>query len=73
MCCSSGVNFALRQIASRTKPSQVVSVDADGTITFKTLSTFKNIEVKFKLDEEFEQVTIDDRKTKVGEHLAKLK
>lgn len=70
MRCFSGVNFALRQIASRTKPSQVVSVDADGTITFKTLSTFKNVEVKFKLDEEFEQVTIDDRKTKVGEHLA---
>lgn len=32
----------------------------------KTLTTFKNTELKFKLNEEFEQITGDDRKTKVN-------
>ncbi|XP_041931605.1 fatty acid-binding protein, adipocyte-like [Alosa sapidissima] len=59
-----GVGFALRQIASRAKPSQIVTLDTDGTITMKTLTTFKNTEIKFKLNEEFEQITGDDRKTK---------
>uniref|UniRef100_A0A8C5C1W1 Cytosolic fatty-acid binding proteins domain-containing protein n=1 Tax=Gadus morhua TaxID=8049 RepID=A0A8C5C1W1_GADMO len=37
-----------------------------GVISMKTQSTFKSTEIKFKLDEEFEERTADDRVTKVG-------
>lgn len=68
-----GVGFALRQVAGRTKPTLIVTVDADGTITMKSQSTFKNTEVKFKLNEEFDETTADDRKTKVRECLLILR
>lgn len=45
---------------------------ADGTITLKTIATFKTTEMTFKLNEEFEQVTGDDRKTRVSQCLKKL-
>lgn len=47
------------------KPNLVVSVDDNGVITMRSESTFKTVEVKFKLDEEFEETTADGRKTKV--------
>ncbi|XP_062385911.1 myelin P2 protein-like [Sardina pilchardus] len=59
-----GVGFALRQVASRAKPSLTITMDTDGSITMRTQSTFKNTEVKFKLNEEFDETTGDDRKTK---------
>ncbi|XP_062385915.1 fatty acid-binding protein, heart-like [Sardina pilchardus] len=55
-----GVGFAKRQIASQAKPSVTVSVDTDGTITLNTARK----DVKFKLNEEFEETTGDDRKTR---------
>ena len=65
---SAGVGFALRQVAGRAKPSLIISVDGDGTVTLKSQSTFKNTEIKFKINEEFDETTGDDRKTKVRAH-----
>lgn len=48
------------------KPDLVVSVNDSGVITVKSQSTFKNIDVTFKLDEEFDETTADGRKTKVA-------
>ncbi|XP_075961548.1 fatty acid-binding protein, heart isoform X1 [Anarhichas minor] len=58
-----GVGFATRQMGSVTKPTTIISVDGD-TVTVKTQSTLKNTEVSFKLDEEFDETTADDRKVK---------
>ncbi|XP_031710167.1 fatty acid-binding protein, heart [Anarrhichthys ocellatus] len=58
-----GVGFATRQMGCVTKPTTIISVDGD-TVTVKTQSTLKNTEVSFKLDEEFDETTADDRKVK---------
>ncbi|XP_006009737.1 fatty acid-binding protein, liver [Latimeria chalumnae] len=58
-----GVNFATRTLVSATKPNVIVSVDGD-MITVKTESTIKTSSFKFKLGEEFDETTPDDRKTK---------
>ncbi|XP_076135541.1 fatty acid-binding protein, heart-like [Alosa pseudoharengus] len=55
-----GVSFAIRQVASRAKPSVTVSMDADGTITLNT----GRKDIKFKLNEEFNETTGDARQTK---------
>ncbi|CAI9543878.1 unnamed protein product [Staurois parvus] len=60
---SPGVGFATRQIASVTKPTTIISLEGD-VVVIQTQSTFKNTEVKFKLDEEFDETTADDRKTR---------
>ena len=67
MCANShaGVGFAIRQIASRTKPSLIVTVD-QGIICLKMLSSFKTTEVKFKLDQAFDETTADGRNTTVS-------
>ncbi|KAL2080549.1 hypothetical protein ACEWY4_024342 [Coilia grayii] len=59
-----GVGFATRQVGNRTKPNLIVSTDDQGMVTLKTQSTFKTTEIKFKLNEEFDETTADDRKTK---------
>ena len=48
------------------KPNLVISVDDAGFISMKSQSTFKTAEIKFKLNEEFDETTADDRKTKVS-------
>nr|XP_056701761.1 fatty acid-binding protein, heart [Euleptes europaea] len=58
-----GVGFATRQIANLTKPTTIIEVDGD-KITLKTQSTFKNTEISFKLGEEFDETTADDRHVK---------
>ncbi|MBN3297687.1 FABPH protein, partial [Amia calva] len=58
-----GVGFATRQVGSMTKPTTIISQEGD-TIILKTQSTFKNTEIKFKLGEEFDETTADDRKVK---------
>ncbi|XP_067281955.1 fatty acid binding protein 4a [Pseudorasbora parva] len=58
-----GVGFATRQVGNRTKPNLVVCVDDQGLICLKSQSTFKTTEIKFKLNESFEETTADDRKT----------
>lgn len=47
------------------KPNLVFSMAEDGFISLKAESTFKTTEIKFKLNEEFEETTADGRKTKV--------
>ncbi|XP_037549024.1 fatty acid binding protein 4a [Nematolebias whitei] len=59
-----GVGFATRQVGNRTKPNFVLSLDDQGTICMKSQSTFKTTEVKFKLNEPFDETTADDRKTR---------
>lgn len=61
-----GVGFATRQVGNRTKPNLVVTVDEQGTVCMRTQSTFKTTEIKFKLNEPFDETTADDRKTRVG-------
>lgn len=58
-----GVGFATRQIANVTKPTTVFCLEED-TIVLQTQSTFKNTEIKFHLNEEFDEITADDRKVK---------
>lgn len=58
------MGFATRKVANLTKPTTIISVDGD-TVTLKTQSTIKNTELSFKLGEEFEETTADDRKVKV--------
>ncbi|XP_023675857.1 fatty acid-binding protein, heart-like [Paramormyrops kingsleyae] len=59
-----GVGFATRQMGNMAKPSLTFSVDDQGAICMKSQSTFKTTELKFRLNEEFEEITADDRKTK---------
>ncbi|ELK02411.1 Fatty acid-binding protein, adipocyte [Pteropus alecto] len=58
-----GVGFATRKVAGMAKPNMIISVDGD-VITIKSESTFKNTEISFKLGQEFDEVTADDRKVK---------
>ncbi|XP_032566018.1 fatty acid-binding protein, heart [Chiroxiphia lanceolata] len=58
-----GVSFATRQMAGLTKPTTIIEVNGD-KVTVKTQSTFKNTEINFKLDEEFDETTADDRHVK---------
>lgn len=62
--CSTGVGFATRQVGNVTKPTIVISHE-DDKVVVKTLSTFKNTEISFKLGEEFDETTADDRHVKV--------
>uniref|UniRef100_A0A8C3BRV5 Fatty acid binding protein 3 n=1 Tax=Cairina moschata TaxID=8855 RepID=A0A8C3BRV5_CAIMO len=59
-----GVGFATRQMAGLTKPTTIIEVAGD-KVTVKTQSTFKNTEISFKLGEEFDETTADDRHVKV--------
>lgn len=58
-----GVGFATRQVASMTKPTTIIEVNGD-VIVIKTQSTFKSTEISFKMGEEFDETTADDRKVK---------
>ncbi|KFO28229.1 fatty acid-binding protein, adipocyte [Fukomys damarensis] len=58
-----GVGFATRKVAGMAKPYMIISIDGD-MLTIRTESTFKNTEMSFKLGQEFDEVTADDRKVK---------
>ena len=58
-----GVGFATRKVAGKAKPTLIISVNGD-VATIRSESTFKNTEISFKLDQEFDEVTPDDRKVK---------
>ncbi|NWR62497.1 FABP4 protein, partial [Bucorvus abyssinicus] len=58
-----GVGFATRKMAGVAKPNVTIGKNGD-VITIKVESTFKNTEISFKLGEEFDETTADDRKTK---------
>ncbi|KAI1885749.1 hypothetical protein AGOR_G00207010 [Albula goreensis] len=59
-----GVGFATRQMGNMAKPNLIIAVEDQGFISMKSQSTFKTTEIKFKLNEEFDETTADDRKTK---------
>lgn len=59
------MGFATRQMAGLTKPTTIIEMDGD-KITVKTQSTFKSTEISFKLGEEFDETTADDRHVKVS-------
>lgn len=65
MYFSLGVGFATRQIANCTKPTTIICLEED-IIVLQTQSAFKSTEIKFKLNEEFDETTADDRKAKVS-------
>ncbi|XP_043395362.1 myelin P2 protein isoform X3 [Chelonia mydas] len=58
-----GVGFAMRKLGSLAKPTVIISAD-DDMLTIKTESPVKNTEISFKLGQEFEETTTDNRKTK---------
>ncbi|XP_067887784.1 fatty acid-binding protein, liver-like [Heterodontus francisci] len=58
-----GVSMMLRKVAVSAKPKTVISVNGD-TITLETKSIVKNTKIQFKLGEEFDETTADDRITK---------
>ncbi|XP_012685321.1 fatty acid binding protein 7, brain, b [Clupea harengus] len=60
---SLGVGFATRQVGNVTKPTVVIEKDGDKVVV-KTQSTFKNTDISFKLGEEFDETTADDRHCK---------
>uniref|UniRef100_A0A3Q0T435 Cellular retinoic acid-binding protein 1 n=1 Tax=Amphilophus citrinellus TaxID=61819 RepID=A0A3Q0T435_AMPCI len=66
-----GVGFATRKVANFTKPTTIISVDGD-LVMLKTQSTIKNTEISFKLGEEFDETTADDRKVKVRSQRSNL-
>ncbi|XP_040900329.1 fatty acid binding protein 4b [Toxotes jaculatrix] len=59
-----GVGFATRQMGNMAKPNLVITVDDAGVISMKSESTFKTTEIKFKINEEFDETTADGRQTK---------
>uniref|UniRef100_A0A8C6L2Z6 Cellular retinoic acid-binding protein 1 n=1 Tax=Nothobranchius furzeri TaxID=105023 RepID=A0A8C6L2Z6_NOTFU len=59
----SGVGFATRQVGNVTKPTVIISQEGD-KVVIRTQSTFKNTEIAFKLGEEFDEATADDRNCK---------
>ncbi|XP_052533968.1 fatty acid-binding protein, brain isoform X2 [Tympanuchus pallidicinctus] len=58
-----GVGFAMRQVGNVTKPTVIISSEGD-KVVIRTQSTFKNTEISFKLGEEFDETTPDDRNCK---------
>uniref|UniRef100_A0A669DUY9 Cellular retinoic acid-binding protein 1 n=1 Tax=Oreochromis niloticus TaxID=8128 RepID=A0A669DUY9_ORENI len=58
-----GVGFATRQVGNVTKPTVIISQEGD-KVVIRTQSTFKNTEISFKLGEEFDETTADDRNCK---------
>ncbi|XP_016143031.1 fatty acid-binding protein, adipocyte-like [Sinocyclocheilus grahami] len=59
-----GAGFASRHMANLAKPSLSIAVDELGCISMKAVTTFKTLEIKFKLDEESDETTADDRKVR---------
>ncbi|KFM62498.1 Fatty acid-binding protein, brain, partial [Stegodyphus mimosarum] len=53
-----GVNIVMRKAGLMSKPVVEIKKEGDEFI-LKTTTTFKNSEIKFKLDEEFEETRMD--------------
>ena len=58
------MNAVWAKIGSVAKPTLHISIDGD-TWTLKSEATMKTTTIKFKLGEEFDETTADDRKMKV--------
>ena len=62
--CVTGVPVTIRHLAALEKPKISISANGD-KVRIKTESSFKNFEISFKLGEEFDETTADNRKVKV--------
>ncbi|KAF6099273.1 fatty acid binding protein 9 [Phyllostomus discolor] len=58
-----GVPVTIRHLAALEKPKISISTNGD-KVSIKTESSFKNFEISFKLGEEFDETTADNRKVK---------
>ncbi|XP_045416620.1 fatty acid-binding protein 9 [Lemur catta] len=58
-----GVDVAARNAAGLVKPTVSISVNGE-KVNIRTESSFKNTEISFKLGEEFDETTADNRKVK---------
>ncbi|OXB71557.1 UNVERIFIED_CONTAM: hypothetical protein H355_001046 [Colinus virginianus] len=58
-----GVGLATRKLGGLSKPNVIISMKGD-IVTLRTESTFKNTEISFKLGQQFDETTADDRKVK---------
>jgi len=58
-----GVGWTTRKLASAATPTTYITQDNDNW-NIKTETTFKTTEIKFKIGEEFDEVTGDGRKCK---------
>merc|ERR1711936_405179 len=56
-----GVGMVTRKLGNKTSPVVTIS-EQDGEYTFKQESLVKTSEIKFKIGEEFEELTADGRK-----------
>jgi len=56
-----GVSLITRKVAGSIKPNYIISAEADGTYNLRSESTFKNSDMKFRLGEQFSDVTTDGR------------
>uniref|UniRef100_T1DBY0 Fatty acid-binding protein, epidermal-like protein n=1 Tax=Crotalus horridus TaxID=35024 RepID=T1DBY0_CROHD len=56
-----GVGMAMRKMGNMAKPDVIITRNGD-IYTIKTESTFKTTEFNFKLNEKFDENTIDGRK-----------
>ncbi|KRX58333.1 Fatty acid-binding -like protein 6 [Trichinella sp. T9] len=59
-----GVNYLLRKIANAASPIVELSLDRD-VWTLRNISTFRTLEISFRLGEEVDEVTPDGRHVKV--------
>lgn len=59
-----GVGFFLRKLGNTIKPNIRFEKDEKGVWTMTTISSVKTHAIKFELDKEFEEETIDGRKVK---------
>uniref|UniRef100_H3A7B5 Retinol binding protein 7 n=1 Tax=Latimeria chalumnae TaxID=7897 RepID=H3A7B5_LATCH len=60
-----GIDFPTRKVAKLLMPQKIIQQDGDN-FTVRTLSTFRNYHVEFKVGEEFDEDTkgLDNRKCK---------
>ncbi|XP_017930237.1 myelin P2 protein [Manacus vitellinus] len=58
-----GVGLATRKLGGLARPDVIISMKGD-IITIRTESTFKNTTISFKLGQQFDETTADDRKVK---------
>ncbi|XP_014706495.2 fatty acid-binding protein 9-like [Equus asinus] len=58
-----GVSDTLRNLAGLAKPRIIISADG-AMVNIKTESSLKNMEISFKLGEQFDETTADNRKVK---------
>jgi len=59
-----GIGMATRKIASTQNPKNIITAEPNGVYNFRSESSFKTTDMKFKLNEEFEEHTADGRKAK---------